>query len=359
MRILALHTEAFGGRHGIALYNRDLLKALCEYPYCEEVVSIPFLMPDPPGPLPNKLNYKVDSIGGKIKYIISAVKVARQSPNFDLIICSHISLLTVAFLLRLWVKAPCILQIYGVETWHPTNRRINNYLASKVDAFSSISKITTERFLSWVKVKKYYYLPNPIHKEKYGKAPKSSELLKRYNLHDRTIIMTLSRIAAIEANFKGFEEIISVLPNLAREIPNITYLIAGDGDGKERLKKIAESTGVADRVVFTGYVDEEEKADHLRLADVYVAASNCEGFGFVLLEALACGVPVMASKLDGSQEAIRHGKLGELVDPRNPDEIKQAIIKLLKKPRTVPEGLEYFSFDNFKQRLYQIIDKYR
>jgi glycosyltransferase involved in cell wall biosynthesis len=360
MRILVLNTDAFGGRHGIALYNRDLITALCEHPDSEEVVAMPILMPENPKNLPNKLTYITESTGSKFSYVRAAIKVARQSPNFDLIICSHVRLLSVAFLLRLWIKAPIILQIYGIEIWQPSRHRINNYLASKVDAFWSISKLTTTRFLSWKGNLKNRgsLLPNAIHSADYGTDQKNMDLIQRYRLQGRTIIMTLSRITLKEKNLKGFEEIISVLPNLAQEIPNITYLIAGDGDGKGRLKRIAESTGVADRVVFTGYVKEEEKADHLRLADVYVAASNCEGFGFVLLEAMACGVPVMASKLDGSQEAIQHGKLGELVDPRNPDEIKQAIIKLLKEPRNIPEGLEYFSFSNFKQRLYQVIDKY-
>jgi len=70
-----------------------------------------------------------------------------------------------------------------------------------------------------------------------------------------------------------------------------------------------------------------------------------EGFGFVILEALACGIPVVASKVDGTSEAVRNGELGFLVDPGNPDEIRQAIIVALQDQKSVPEGLAYFSFD--------------
>jgi glycosyltransferase involved in cell wall biosynthesis len=82
------------------------------------------------------------------------------------------------------------------------------------------------------------------------------------------------------------------------------------------LQEKARSLGVHGRVVFAGYVPESEKADHYRLADAYVMPGRGEGFGIVYLEALACGVPVVASEVDGSREAVREGALGILVDPR-------------------------------------------
>ena len=98
-----------------------------------------------------------------------------------------------------------------------------------------------------------------------------------------------------------------MLPALAADVPDVAYLIAGDGDDRARLEKKAAALGVADRVVFAGYVPEEEKADHYRLADAFVMPGRGEGFGIVYLEALACGVPVVASSLDASREAVRDG----------------------------------------------------
>ena len=76
--------------------------------------------------------------------------------------------------------------------------------------------------------------------------------------------------------------------------------------------------GLSDRVIFTGYIPESEKIAHYNLADVYVMPSTGEGFGIVLLEAVACGVPVVGSRVDGSREALLDGQLGRLVDPGNP-----------------------------------------
>jgi glycosyltransferase involved in cell wall biosynthesis len=73
---------------------------------------------------------------------------------------------------------------------------------------------------------------------------------------------------------------------------------------------------------------------------------------------MACGIPVVASKVDGSREAVLNGKLGILVDPTNPDEVKAGILEALRRPKgVVPDGLEYFSFEHFTSRLHTIIDQ--
>jgi glycosyltransferase involved in cell wall biosynthesis len=113
-------------------------------------------------------------------------------------------------------------------------------------------------------------------------------------------------------------------------------------------------------VVFTGRISDSEKADHYRLADLYVMPSSGEGFGIVYLEALACGVPVIGSKADGSREALLEGALGTLVDPRNSDEIIGAVTDILsgKKSGTPLSGatVEHFSSERFEKRVHDIVD---
>jgi len=131
----------------------------------------------------------------------------------------------------------------------------------------------------------------------------------------------------------------------------LKYLVAGDGDDRPRLESKVRSLGLAERVIFTGMVNERDKADHFRLADAFVMPGRGEGFGFVFLEALACGVPAVGSQLDGSREALRDGLLGELVDPANPASVKQGILRALAKPKEIPPGLSYFAWPAFAQRV--------
>jgi len=359
MRVLALLTDAFGGHGGIAQFNRDFLSALCVHPACEEVVAIPRLVPHPCEPLPDKLTYVMGGIDGKLRFVATVVSTVRKNPRFDLIFCGHINLLPIAYAASRLIRAPLLLQIHGIDAWRPTRSALINYLSGKVDAFISVSGVTKQRFLEWSTAPEArgFILPNTFHSERYGVGPKNQLLMERYGLHGKTVLMTLGRLASYE-RYKGFDEVLELLPDLAKEIPGITYFIVGDGNDRRRLEMKARSLGVEDRVIFTGFIPEAEKADHYRLADVYVMASSGEGFGIVFLEAMACGVPVIASKRDGSREAVRDGELGILVDPANRQEIRAGIFAALKISRgSVPAGLEYFSFANFTRRLHGVVDQ--
>ncbi len=80
-----------------------------------------------------------------------------------------------------------------------------------------------------------------------------------------------------------------------------------------------------------------------------------DGFGFVVIEALACGVPVVVSSMDGTREAARNGELGLVVDPFDQAEVRRAIHAALQTPRGVPSGLQYFTHDRFAERLKQAL----
>ena len=359
MRILVLTTDAFGGHGGIAKFNRDLLTALCAHPDCTEIVAIPRLMPNRSEPLPPKLTYVTTGLNGKCKYIATVLRHIAKNSKFDLIVCAHINLIPLAFLAKLIVRVPILLFIYGIDVWQTTKSCLISYLIRNIEAFVSISNVTKHKFLMWAKLsgKHGFILPNAINLDLFKQGEKPKLLLDQYGLRDKTILMTLGRLSA-EERYKGIDEILELLSVLSEEIENVVYLVVGDGSDCRRLKDKAKALGISELVVFTGHISEAEKADHYRLADVYVMPSRGEGFGFVFLEAMACGIPVVASKVDGSREAVRNGKLGILVNPDNPKEIKAGILEALKRPKgVVPEGLDYFSYSNFEQRCHRIVDQ--
>jgi len=357
MRFLALVTDAFGGNGGIAKFNRDFLTALSVLPGCDEVIAMPRLMPSDSGKLPHKVKYVTSGIDNKYNYIAAVIKLLLGKNSIDLIICGHINLLPLAFFARLILRAPLVLVIHGIDAWTPTKSLLSNYLSGKIDYFISVSEITKKRFLDWsgLNGQKGFVLPNCIDLSAFGSGPKSEELLKHYGLQDRKIIMTMGRISADE-RYKGFGEVLEVLPALAEVIPNVSYMIVGEGSDRFALEEKAKALCVAERVVFTGWISEEEKADHFRLADLFVMPGKGEGFGIVYLEAMACGVPVIGSTADGSREALRDGELGVLVNPDSRDELTSSILEALAGPKSnVPKGLEYFDINNFEQRVRHII----
>ena len=365
MRLLTLVTDAFGGLGGIAKFNRDLLAALCAHPAVSEVVALPRVVAAEPfltATFPEGLRYRSETAGEKGHYALGVMKALASEGGFDGVVCGHINLLPLAALAAKWKRAPLLLIIHGIDAWEPPAGGVMARLAERmlpsVDAFVAVSGVTKERFLGWSGLPESagHVVPNCIDASDYGPGPKRPDLLARYGLEGRTVLFTLGRLSAAEA-YKGFDEVIEALPAVATDVPDIAYLIAGDGDDRARIEQKAADLGVADRVVFAGYVPEAEKADHYRLADAFVMPGRGEGFGIVYLEALACGVPVVASRLDASREAVRDGMLGQVVDPDDPADVRRGILNALETPRGVPDGLTYFSFEQFRRRWHRVVDR--
>jgi phosphatidyl-myo-inositol dimannoside synthase len=297
MRIQMLATDAFGGQGGIAKFNRDLLIALCSHPDCAEVTAFPRLMAAAPGSLPQKLHYVTAGLNGKLRYAACILRHGLRRPKPELIVCGHVNLLPFARMMQLENGAPVALVIHGIDAWEPTRRRFANRCARKVRAVVAVSDFTRQRFLGWtgLPAERSHVLPNSIDAADFGPGVPDPRLVDRYGLRGRKVIMTLARLSATE-RYKGVDEVLEAVRALAGQIPNLAYLVAGDGTDRARLEEKARQLQIKDRVIFAGHVPEEEKGDHYRLADVFVMPGWGEGFGIVYLEAMACGIPVVGSR---------------------------------------------------------------
>lgn len=361
MKLLVLTPEAFGGHGGIAKYARDFLTALCAHPGVTQVHALPRLQERTPEPLPPELRWDTRGLGGKARYARALLQSLATPGRADLVVCAHVNLLPLATLAALRHRAPLCLVIYGIDAWEPPPGRLARNLVGRVDHVVSISETTLERYRRWAPAPRRatHILPNAFDPAAFAPGPKPKALEARYGLAGRTVLMTFGRMESSE-RYKGFDELLALLPRLRAEHPerNLAYLAVGDGTDRARLQSRAEALGVAEHVVFTGRIDEAEKADHYRLADVYVMPSYGEGFGFVFLEAMASGIPVVASRADGSREAVRDGLLGALVDPKDPDDIARAVADALNKPRgVIPAGLDYFAWPGFQARVSAFVDR--
>ena len=360
MRICVLVTDAYGGVGGIAKYGRDLLSGLCAYPGCTEVVALPRLIQNDLEPLPDGLTYTTEAASGRLRYLWTAARTALVAGGFDLVICGHINLLPVATAISLRHRCPLLLIIYGIDAWSRHKSAAVNWLVGKVDGVVAISKVTAGRFQEWTGIQpdRTFILPNAVDIKAYGAKAKNEKLLERYGLTEKTVLMTMGRLSAHE-RYKGMDEIMEAMPALLQRRPDLAYLIAGDGDDRPRLERKSRALGLADKVVFAGFIPECDKADYYRLADVFAMPSRGEGFGFVFLEAMACGIPVVASTVDGSREAVRDGQLGVVVDPDDRDGLVAGIITALSRPRgEIPSGLDYFSHEQFVRRLHGIVEHF-
>ena len=349
MKVLLLTSDAYGANGGIALYNRDIVEALAAMSEVDEIVVVARHMPQLTEGAPAKARLIAESVGGKARFVKAALRASTE--GYGLVICGHINLLPVAALINQFIRAPMVLMVYGIDVWQPPYRLARQWLKA-VDAIWSISAITTERMNQWARLPtaRYIQLPNAIHLDRYAMAPRRADLQARHGLEGARVIMTLARLPEKE-RYKGVDEVLEAMPDLLQDIPNLKYLVAGDGNDRPRLVQKAQSLGLSDRVIFAGMINEADKADYFRLADAFVMPGRGEGFGFVFLEALACGVPAVGSQLDGSREALRGGELGELADPTDLSSVRACIVRALAKPPGIPPGLSYFDWPHFQNRV--------
>jgi glycosyltransferase involved in cell wall biosynthesis len=357
-RALVLLTDAFGGHGGMAKFNRDFLTACAAYPEYTETVVFPRLISAPTGEMPARMHWVTSCANSKIRYAASVVSRLLQDRDFGIVVCGHINLLPVAWLASRFLRAPLVLIIHGIEAWQPSGRRFVDRLVNKVNFVIAVSNVTKQRFLGWSHLSDAmaFVLPNSIDMKRFHPKEKNSSLLRKHGLERKRVLMTLGRVTGRE-RYKGFDEVLEVLPELIQEFPDLVYLIVGGGDDLERLRKKAAALGLEERVTFTGVIAEDDKVDYYNLADAFLMPGRGEGFGITLLEAMACGLPTLASILDGSREALLDGELGVLVDPRNSEDLKRGIREILSRPKKVPPGLEYFSFTRYQERVYYMLNR--
>lgn len=110
------------------------------------------------------------------------------------------------------------------------------------------------------------------------------------------------------------------------------YTIVGDGPERPKLEALAKKLGLTDRVVFTGRLVNEKALEQVAAADIFSLPSWQESFGIVYLEAMACGKPVIGCLTQGAADIIRPERDGLLVEPRNVDQLSEALGALLENP---------------------------
>jgi glycosyltransferase involved in cell wall biosynthesis len=155
---------------------------------------------------------------------------------------------------------------------------------------------------------------------------------------------------------KGYDLVITALKSL----PGVSLLIAGNGPERENLQNLAQHLGVSERVRFLGEVPHQQLADYYGSVDALVLASSREGWANVLLEAMACGTPVVATRVGGSPEVVAAPEAGVLVSERTPDALADGIRRLLAayperiQTRTYAEG---FSWDHTTQGQLRLFER--
>ncbi len=183
---------------------------------------------------------------------------------------------------------------------------------------------------------KIHVVPNGVDAARFelpDAAERALRFRERHQLLDRPCFVTVARLQP----HKGIDTAIAALPALLRKVPRATYVVVGDGPDAERLRGLAAQLGVSAHVRMLGRVSDDEIVDALVACDAFALLSreappNVEGFGLVLLEAGACGRPVLGARSGGIPDAVAEGDSGLLVAPDDVEATAGALARLLGDP---------------------------
>jgi glycosyltransferase involved in cell wall biosynthesis len=148
---LILSTDVYGGRGGIALYNKHLVNALCQNKDIKKVTVVPRKIFYNIDKIPKKVSFKKNASNSKLKYLLFFLRYFFKKNKFDIIFCCHIHLLPFAWLISLKCKCPLVLIIYGEEAWKPTKYKFANFLCRKINFLITIRHYTAKKFVKWSK----------------------------------------------------------------------------------------------------------------------------------------------------------------------------------------------------------------
>jgi len=156
---------------------------------------------------------------------------------------------------------------------------------------------------------------------------RDKSICRRYGIMETAPVITN---IGILRKVKGHEVTLRAVRRVIKEIPDAVFLIVGDGPRRDALERFVDELGIRKHVIFTGYLDDISGV--YAFTDVVILSSWSEGLPQSLLQAMAAGIPVVATRVGGVSEVVSHEKTGLLVEPGDHEALADGIIKVIREP---------------------------
>ena len=368
MKFLFLGSDVFA-KGGIPRYAIYQIKALKEIYGNENVFVFSLYDYNPQNAFEDRI--KTDYIQSgisfydKLSYTKKTLSFIKEK-KIELVIIDHIQLSIIAYFAKKLIKIKYITNVYGIEVWTNVKKRDTIGLKNSdliIGDCKFVLNYVKEHFD--IQETKLKLLHDPVDIDRFKPIPKDEKLFFKYSIpKEKFVIITVGRL---ERN-KGFELVIKTLSNLPDEI---IYVIVGDGAMRDQVKNLVKSLSLETRVFFTLRVPEDDLVPLYNLCDVFVLVSSFghgegEGLPLGLIEASACGKPIIGGNQDGSVDAIDEGKNGFIISPDDSEALYLRIYSLYKDDNLrkamseagIAKVNTEFKFENFKETLTSLLKQF-
>lgn len=325
------------GHGGIQLASRETAAALDEIA-CATGFSYTFLsLNDPPG-------VETLSFGGrqvcfrgfgrnKMAFSLIVMRLARRLARDipTIIVAFHPNLGPLAqWAARFSPNAKVIVVSHGVDVCQPLSRARRRALIQAMMVIGP-STFTCEALCKTqgVPQRKTRLLHWALNSAMQELANSKAGLSLPAGFPQGRVILSVARWSSSE-RYKGADDLISAVAALRQEIYDLKLVLAGGGDDIPRLKELVSASGAKDCVHFLGDISDGELGASYARADIFSLPSTGEGFGFVFLEAMAFGKPVIAASAGGATDIVKNNVNGLLVPPGDLPALKDSLSRLLR-----------------------------
>lgn len=263
-----------------------------------------------------------------------------------------------AVLLGRWLTLPVTITLRGTELRQLTDPvlkpRVLAALAGASRVFSVSASLREAAVAAGADAARIHVVGNGVDLGKFRRLPREQARSRLDLPQDSPVLVSVGGLV----DRKGFHRVIELLPELRRRLPGLMFLIVGgpspEGDIRARLEAQVATLGLADAVRFLGPLPPEALCEPLSAADVFVLATANEGWANVLLEAMACGLPVVTTDVGGNREVVSDTALGTVVPFGDPLALRQAIEAAFASPWNRDAIVRHAGANQWNHRVQQL-----
>lgn len=238
----------------------------------------------------------------------------------------------IAVCARPFTRKKVVVSVHGADIFGLRGglmRRVKRFVLKRADYVVANSPATMKACQEVCPDVKIEVIPMGINQRQFRPGKKPVELVEKYQLDGKFTVLFVGRLTDV----KGTIYLLRALAKLQKAGVPFRALIVGEGPEEEALRAYVDENGLENSVTFVGWVGRTDLAQYYAAADVLAAPSLHEALGIVLLEAQACGLPIVASNIDGIPSVVADGETGILVERRSPEALYEKLKLLYDDPQ--------------------------
>ena len=266
-----------------------------------------------------------------------------------------------AVLLGRWLKLPVMLTLRGKEERQARTRvaaALKRAITGADQLITVSAALQTLAIQHGVHPARIRVIGNGVDLTKFTPMPRLDARRQLGLPDDAEVLVSVGTLV----ERKGFHRVIECLPGLLTAHPRLHFVIVGgagpEGDMAAKLKKLASTLGLDDRVHFLGPSPNERLKVPLSASDVFVLATSYEGWANVFLEAMACGLPVVTTDVGGNAQVVNNRSLGRVVPFGDQQRLQEAIQEALCAPWDRQSIRAYAESNSWDARMQPLLDAY-